>query len=121
MSRLLPPHWLDLILLKKIQGDTIFTFLQKKLLYSSTTFLQMILPLSQIINHFGFFRCIVFAMLIDIYIMSRCIAKSIYLEKPKRLIIWDAGSICSRNFGSNGSVEDLVMQNFSTLKIFHPH
>ena len=87
----------------------------------------MILPLSQIINHFGFFRCRVFAMLIYIYtyiyiyIMSRCIAKSIYLEKPKRLIIWDRRSICSRNFGSNGSVEDLVMQNFSTLKIFHPH
>ena len=38
---LLPPHWLDLI--KKNQGDAIFTFLPKKILYSSATFLQMIL------------------------------------------------------------------------------
>ena len=25
--------------------------------------------------------------------MSRCIAKSVYLKNPKRLIIWDGGSI----------------------------
>ena len=29
----------------------------------------------------------------EVYVMSRCIAKSVYLKKPKRLIIWDGGSI----------------------------
>ena len=47
MSRLLPPHWLDLIF-KKNQGDTIFTFLPKKILYSSATFLQMIFILENL-------------------------------------------------------------------------
>ena len=34
-----------------------------------------------------------FLLCIKIYIMSRSIAKSMYLEKRKRLIIWDAESI----------------------------
>jgi len=48
----------------------------------------------QIIRRFGFSRCIDFTMYLDIKCISRCIAKPMSLEKPKRLIIWNGGSIC---------------------------
>ena len=40
---------------------------------------KIVLPLSQIIRRFG-------------YTISRYVAKVMYLEKAKRLIIWDGGS-----------------------------
>jgi hypothetical protein len=45
----------------------------------------------QIISYFVFFRFIGF-LYIYIYIMSRCIVKSMNLKKLKRLIIWNGGS-----------------------------
>jgi hypothetical protein len=45
-----------------------------------------LLPLLQIIRCFGFSRCIVFSMNLDT--MSRYIVKTMYLQKPKYLIIW---------------------------------
>ena len=45
-----------------------------------------VLPPFQIIRHFGFSRYIVFAMHLDV-------VKSMYLGKPKRLIIWNGESI----------------------------
>jgi hypothetical protein len=54
----------------------------------------MLLPPFQIISRFGFSRYIDHAMHLDIYIMSRYMAKTMYLEKPKRLIISNGGSRC---------------------------
>jgi len=44
----------------------------------------MLLPPFQIISRFGFSRYITL-----IYTMSRYIIKTMYLEKPKRLTIWN--------------------------------
>ena len=51
--------------------------------------LNILLP-SQIISRFGFSWFIYFATHLHIYCS---IAKSMYLEKPKRLIILDGGNI----------------------------
>jgi hypothetical protein len=49
------------------------------------------IPLPQITIRFDFFRYIAFAMHLDI--VSTCIAKFMYLQKGKRIVIWDGGSI----------------------------
>ena len=63
----------------------------KKRHHEKWTLLSDILPQFQIIRRFGFFRYIAFAMYVDKCI-SKCIAKTMYLEKPKHLIIWNGGS-----------------------------
>jgi hypothetical protein len=50
-----------------------------------------VLPLTQITCCFSFSKYISFVMHLYIFI-SRCIIKVMYLEKPKRQIIWDRGS-----------------------------
>ena len=57
-----------------------------------------LLPLSQIISRSGFSRNIDFTMHLDIIYISRCITKTMHLEKPKQLIIWDGGSITKKNW-----------------------
>jgi len=54
----------------------------------------LVLPPSQITIRFGFLRYIFFAMYLDIvtYCTSRCIAKYMYLEKLKWIVIWKGGS-----------------------------
>jgi len=37
-------------------------------------------------------------------LVSRCIAKSMYLEKPRQLIIWDGGSTYLNSVGNAISV-----------------
>ena len=47
----------------------------------------------KLLSRFGFSSYIDFAICTETQYKSRCIANTMHVEKPKRLIIWDEGSI----------------------------
>jgi len=56
--------------------------------------MHFLLPLFEIVSRFGFLQYIVFTMHLDIAHMFLCIAKAMYLGKPKQLTVWNGGSTC---------------------------